>query len=120
MSKDDIKFQSDYKFGFKDEDVSILKTAKGLTEETVRQISKYKNEPDWMLEFRLKSFKKFKELDQPSFGPKLDIDFDNITYYKGGIEKLTNDWNRVNCSIRNSFQDLGVIDAEKKYNDSIK
>ncbi len=68
-----------------------------------------------MLEFRLKSFKKFKELDQPSFGPKLDIDFDNITYYKGGVEKLTNDWSRVNCSIRNSFQDLGVIDAEKKY-----
>ncbi len=88
---------------------------KELNEQFVIDLSKKKNEPDWMLEFRLKSFKKFKELDQPSFGPKLDIDFDNITYYKGGIEKLTNDWNRVNCSIRNSFQDLGVIDAEKKY-----
>jgi Fe-S cluster assembly protein SufB len=88
---------------------------KELNEQFVIDLSKKKNEPEWMLEFRLKSFKKFKELDQPNFGPKLDIDFDNITYYKGGIEKLTNDWNRVNCSIRNSFQDLGVIDAEKKY-----
>ncbi len=88
---------------------------KELNEQFVIDLSKKKNEPDWMLEFRLKSFKKFKELDQPDFGPKLDIDFDNITYYKGGVEKLTNDWSRVNCSIRNSFQDLGVIDAEKKY-----
>jgi Fe-S cluster assembly protein SufB len=88
---------------------------KELNEQFVIDLSKKKNEPEWMLEFRLKSFKKFKELDQPSFGPKLDIDFDNITYYKGGVEKLTNDWSRVNCSIRNSFQDLGVIDAEKKY-----
>ena len=88
---------------------------KELNEQFVIDLSKKKNEPEWMLEFRLKSFKKFKELDQPNFGPKLDIDFDNITYYKGGIEKLTNDWSRVNCSIRNSFQDLGVIDAEKKY-----
>lgn len=88
---------------------------KELNEQFVIDLSKKKNEPEWMLEFRLKSFKKFKELDQPSFGPKLDIDFENITYYKGGVEKLTNDWSRVNCSIRNSFQDLGVIDAEKKY-----
>ena len=88
---------------------------KELNEQFVIDLSKKKNEPAWMLEFRLKSFKKFKELDQPHFGPKLNIDFDNITYYKGGVEKLTNDWSRVNCSIRNSFQDLGVIDAEKKY-----
>ena len=54
MAPKDIKFQSDYKFGFKDEDVSILKTEKGLNEDIVRKISKYKNEPEWMLE----SFKK--------------------------------------------------------------
>ena len=88
---------------------------KELNEQFIIDLSKKKNEPEWMLEFRLESFKKFQELDQPSFGPKLDIDFENITYYKGGKEKLTNDWNRVNCSIRNSFQDLGVIDAENKY-----
>ena len=68
-----------------------------------------------MLEFRLKSYAKFKELDQPNFGPELDIDFGNITYYKSVEEKLTNDWKKVNCSVRNSFEDLGVIEAENKY-----
>lgn len=88
---------------------------KELNEQFIIDLSKKKNEPSWMLEFRLKSYAKFKELDQPSFGPQLNIDFDNITYYKGVEEKLTNDWQKVNCSIRNSFDKLGVIDAEKKY-----
>lgn len=86
-----------------------------LNEQFVIDLSKKKNEPEWMLEFRLKSFAKFKELDNPKFGPKLDLDFNNITYYKGVEEKITNDWKKVNCSIRNSFDELGVIDAEKKY-----
>ena len=88
---------------------------KELNEQFIIELSKKKNEPSWMLEFRLKSYAKFKELDQPSFGPKLNIDFDNITYYKGVEEKLTNDWQKVNCSIRSSFEKLGVIDAENKY-----
>ena len=65
MVPEDIKFQEDYKYGFKDEDVSILKTEKGLTEETVRQISAYKNEPEWMLEFRLKALKAFNAMPLP-------------------------------------------------------
>ncbi len=88
---------------------------KVLNEKFIRELSKKKGEPEWMLDFRLKSLKKFWELDNPSFGPKIDIDFDKINYYKSNPEKLTNDWNRVNCSIRNSFDKLGVIDAEKKY-----
>ena len=68
MSNKDIKFQEDYKYGFKDEDTSIITTGKGLTEDVVREISRLKNEPDWMLEFRLKSYKAFKELPMPSFG----------------------------------------------------
>ena len=62
MSKKDIKFQEDYKYGFKDKDVSILNTGIGLNEDIVRQISHLKNEPEWMLEYRLKSFKAFKSL----------------------------------------------------------
>ena len=59
-NKPEIKFQSDnLATGFKDEDVSILKTEKGINEEIVRQISAYKNEPEWMLEFRLKAFRHF-------------------------------------------------------------
>ena len=88
---------------------------KELNEQFIIELSKKKNEPEWMLEFRLKSYAKFKELDQPNFGPELDIDFGNITYYKSVEEKLTNDWKKVNCSVRNSFEDLGVIEAENKY-----
>lgn len=85
-----------------------------LNEETITKISTLKNEPKWMLEFRLKSLKKFNELDMPKFGPVLDIDFSSINYYKksGGN---TSNWDKVNCSIRKTFDDLGVIDAEEKY-----
>ena len=88
---------------------------KELNEQFIIDLSKRKNEPEWMLDFRLKSFAKFKELDNPTFGPKLDFDFENINYYKGNKEELTNDWNKVNCSIRNKFNELGVIEAENKY-----
>ena len=88
---------------------------KELNEQFIIDLSKKKNEPQWMLDFRLKSFAKFKELDNPDFGPKLEFDFDNINYYKGNKEKLTNDWEKVNCSIRSRFDELGVIDAEEKY-----
>lgn len=85
-----------------------------LNEDMIRKISHKKNEPEWMLEFRLKSLKKFMELDMPRFGPKLDIDFSNINYYKKVGESFSN-WDKVNCSIRKTFNDLGVIDAENKY-----
>lgn len=88
---------------------------KELNEQFIIDLSKKKNEPEWMLEFRLKSYAKFKELDNPDFGPKLDFDFENINYYKGNKEALTNDWEKVNCSIRSRFDELGVIDAEEKY-----
>ena len=63
----------DYKFGFKTENTPIISTGKGLNEEIVRSISKYKNEPSWMLDFRLKSYKKFLELKNPSWGPDLSF-----------------------------------------------
>ena len=88
---------------------------KELNEQFIIDLSKKKNEPEWMLEFRLKSYAKFKELDNPDFGPKLEFDFEDINYYKGNKEALTNDWEKVNCSIRNRFDELGVIDAEEKY-----
>lgn len=85
-----------------------------LNEETITNISKLKGEPEWMLEFRLQSLKKFLELDMPKFGPKLDIDFSSINYYKK-VGEATNNWDRVNCSIKKTFDDLGVIEAENKY-----
>lgn len=89
-----------------------------LNEETIKKVSALKGEPEWMLNFRLESLKKFEELNMPEFGPKLDIDFSSINYYKKEGEKAE-DWNQVNCSIRNRFSELGVIEAENKYLDGV-
>ena len=94
---------------------NVIYMKKELNEQFIIDLSKRKNEPKWMLDFRLKSYKKFKELDNPTFGPSLDFDFEQINYYKSNEDKLTNKWDKVNCSIRNSFKELGVIDAEDKY-----
>lgn len=95
--------------------MNVINMKRELNEDFIRDLSKKKNEPEWMLEFRLQSYQKFLELDNPSFGPELDFDFNNITYYKSAEEKLTSKWDNVNCKIRQSFDDLGVIDAENKY-----
>ncbi len=85
-----------------------------LTKDYITKISKLKGEPDWMLEFRLKSYDKFLELDNPNFGPKINIDFDKINYYKK-VGNLTDNWDEVDKDIKQTFNDLGVINAEKKY-----
>ena len=85
-----------------------------LSEELIKSISNKKGEPEWMLEFRLNSYKKFLELDNPTFGPELDIDFDSINYYKKVGNNETH-WDNVSCDIRNKFKALGVIDAEEKH-----
>ncbi len=85
-----------------------------LSEQLIRNISKQKGEPRWMLNFRLKAYKKFLELDNPTFGPKIDIDFNDINYYKK-VGNNTNKWQNVSCDIRNKFKALGVIDAEEKF-----
>lgn len=90
-----------------------------LTREIVKEISQIKGEPEWMKDFRLKSFEAFSKIENPNWGPKLDVDFDSITYYKKRTEELTNDWEKISCAIRNEFKDLGVIDAESKYLDGI-
>ena len=90
-----------------------------LTTEVVKNISKIKNEDEFMTNFRLKSLEKFNELDLPNFGPEINIDFDTITYYKERSNELTDDWNKISCPIKQEFDELGVISAEKKYLDGI-
>lgn len=85
-----------------------------LNEELIKKISKSKGEPAFMLEFRLKSFAKFKELEEPTFGPPIEIDFDKLNYYKKVGNNETK-WKNVACDIRNRFQALGVIEAEEKH-----
>ena len=87
---------------------------KTLDEKLIIDISKQKDEPKWMLDFRLKSFSAFKKLDNPNFGPKLDIDFNSINYYKK-VGNNETEWKNVSCDIRNKFKSLGVIDAEEKH-----
>ncbi len=116
MSGKDVKFQEDYKYGFKDKDVSVLKTDKGINEDIVREISRLKNEPDWMLEFRLNALKAFNELPMPSFGPDLSyLDFDSYTYFTRPSKKEVQSWDEVPETIKNTFDKLGIAEAEQKY-----
>lgn len=116
MSKDEVKFQEDYKYGFKDKDTSIVNTGIGLTEEVVRQISKLKDEPEWMLEFRLKAFKAFQEMPMPSFGPDLSmLNFDSYTYFTRMANGEAKNWEDVPETVKNTFQKLGIPEAEQKY-----
>ena len=91
---------------------------KNINIEKVEEISKIKKEPLWMKNFRINSYKKFIELNNPNFGPKLDIDFDIINYYKK-ISDLKNDWNEVDKNIKDTFDKIGLIEAECKYLDGV-
>ena len=92
-----------------------IELGKGLNIDTVKTISKLKNEPKWMTDFRINSYRTFEKMNMPSFGPKLDIDFNNIHYYKRINDKVFNNWESVRCDVKNTFDKIGIIDAEKKY-----
>lgn len=86
-----------------------------LSKDFIIKLSASKNEPKWMLDIRIKAYEKFLELDNPKFGPIIDLDFNDICYYKKVNKEMTNNWNQVACNIRQTFDDLGVIKAEKQY-----
>ena len=87
---------------------------KGLSKSKVIEISKIKKEPKWMRDFRVNSYQKFEELPNPAFGPELKINFDDITYYKK-VGKNENNWENVPKEIKDTFDKLGIIEAEQKY-----
>ena len=106
----------DYKFGFTTDVKNVIDTGKGLSEEVVRQISKLKNEPEWMLEFRLKAYKKFVEMPLPSFGPDLSfLNFDDYTYFIKSSKGVEKSWDEVPEAIKDTFDKLGIPEAEKKF-----
>lgn len=92
---------------------------KTLNEEKVIEISNIKKEPKWMTEFRLKSYHKFIELENPNFGPKLDIDFDSINFYKKVADEVKDNWNEVDKEVKDTFDKIGLIESEKKYLDGV-
>ena len=103
-------------YDFKDEDVSVFKTPKGLNEDIVREISAIKNEPEWMLEYRLKSLKCFLEKPMPTWGVDLSqMNFDEYTYYNRPSDHLSDKWDEVPETIKNTFNKLGIPEAEQKF-----
>ncbi len=88
---------------------------KGLSISVIKKISSIKKEPKWMLDFRLRAYRSFEKCLMPNFGYDINIDFDNITYYKSVDSKIHSDWNNVRPDIKDLFFNLGVIDAEEKY-----
>lgn len=88
----------------------------GIDKEKVLKISNIKHEDDWIKKYRLDSFKKFIDIDMPSFGPKVDLDFNKIIYYKSSDSdnKIKSDWNQVLKPVVSELDELGVIESEKK------
>ena len=87
----------------------------GLDENKIKKISEIKNEDAWVLEYRLKGYESFIKQNMPSFGPKIDLDFDKVIYYKNNDvdKKIENDWNKVLKPVVDELDDLGVIESEK-------
>ncbi len=105
-----------YKYGFSDPDVTVFKTRKGLDQDVVRQISAMKEEPEWMLEFRLKALDHFFERPMPEWGGDLSrLDLDNIYYYVKPTDNESKSWEDVDETIKATFDKLGIPEAEQKF-----
>lgn len=117
MANKDISFlEKDYEYDFKTDQKSLFNTGKGINEEVVREISAIKDEPDWMLEYRLKAYRAFKKMPLPSYGPDLSfLNFDSYTYYNRVASKESQDWNEVPHAVKETFSRLGIPEAEQKF-----
>ncbi|MGB4862118.1 MAG: Fe-S cluster assembly protein SufB [Tepidiformaceae bacterium] len=105
------------KFGFHDTEEAFFKSNRGLTAEVVNMISDMKNEPQWMRDYRLRALELFNEKEDPAWGSELlkEIDFDNIHYFVRATDRDERSWDDVPEYIRNTFDKLGIPEAEKKY-----
>jgi Fe-S cluster assembly protein SufB len=104
------------RYDFKDPETFIFRSQKGLTRSTVEEISRMKNEPEWMRNFRLKAYDYFMNRPMPGWGGDLsNIDFDNIYYYAKPTDKMGRDWNEVPENIKRTFEKLGIPEAERKF-----
>ena len=105
------------KYDFKDStEMYVHLSKKGLSKETVISISKMKNEPQWMLDFRLRSYEIFMQKPMPTWGGDLSvIDFQNIYYYAKASDKVEKNWDDVPDNVKKTFDKLGIPEAEKKF-----
>ncbi len=106
----------EYKYGFHNKDVSIFRSGKGLTQEVVEEISRMKDEPQWMLDYRLKALNQFYKMPMPQWGGDLsELNFDEIIYYVKPSERTEKSWDEVPEEIKQTFDKLGIPEAEQKY-----
>ena len=108
------------KYNFRTETKGVFKAKKGLSEEVVNQISDIKNEPDWMRQFRLESLKKFNERPMPEWGGDIDLDFQDIFYYLRPTNEQGKTWDDVPEEIKETFEKLGIPEAERKFLSGVK
>lgn len=89
----------------------------GLSEEKVKKISEIKNESDWVLDYRLKGYKSFMEQKMPLFGPEINLNFDDVIYYKNNEadKKLENNWNNILKPVVDELDSVGVLESEKHF-----
>jgi len=112
----DLMGAADYKYGFHDVEDYKYKSGRGLTAQQVEEISRMKGEPDWMRQFRLRAHQIFMRKPMPTWGADLSgIDFDNIHYYVKPSEKTEKSWDDVPPYIKDTFDKLGIPEAERKF-----
>jgi Fe-S cluster assembly protein SufB len=117
MTTVDIDLGS-YQLGWSDEEEYVFKPEKGLNEELIRTMSEMKDEPEWMLDFRLKAYKRFLAKPTPTWGGGgilETIDYDDIYYYIKPTDGTVSDWDMVPDSIKETYEKLGIPEAERKF-----
>ena len=103
-------------YAFHDDIVYLRETKRGLTRATVEEISRFKDEPEWMLKFRLRAYDHFLTRPMPQWGADLgQIDFDRIVYYRKPSEREEKSWDDVPDQIKQTFEKLGIPEAERKF-----
>ncbi len=111
----ELKDLGRYDFGWADSDAAGAVAKRGINEAVVREISAHKNEPQWMLDLRLKGLKLFNRKPMPTWGAEIDdIDFDNIKYFVRSTEKQATSWEDLPEEIKNTYDRLGIPEAEKQ------
>ena len=110
-----------YEYGFSDPEISVFKTQKGLNQDVVKTISRLKQEDDKMFNFRLRAYQYFLDQSPPNWGPDLSaINFDDIYYYLKPTDKEGHTWDEVPSEIKNTYDKLGIPEAEKEYLGGVK
>ncbi|MFH0971803.1 MAG: Fe-S cluster assembly protein SufB [Candidatus Micrarchaeota archaeon] len=111
-----IRESYEKKYGFRTKSNAVYEAKMGLTESTLKEISDVKAEPEWLRDFRRKSFAHFQKRRLPTWGADLSgIDFESISYYVKPTEAQENNWNDVPAEIKDTFEKLGIPQAERKF-----